>query len=95
MPQFVINFEKKNADEYLNMCNSYITSISLLRMGDTGSIMARDFHSISACIQQCFSDRKKNSLDNYNSKLRKVVCDLRSINSTTSYVLKTCLGWSL
>jgi len=53
--------------------------------------MARDFRTMTACVQQCFSNIDHN-LDNCETQLRKIIRDLRSNNTTTSYVMNTYLG---
>ena len=78
------NFEI-TAKEYKDISSCYDTNISLL---DTSSLVARDFHSISLYIQQCFSHKCPN-VKNYTTELHKIVCNLRADNAT-SYVLDKC-----
>jgi len=85
------NFEK-TADEYKDVCSDYEKNASLLRLVDTSNFVARNFHSISFCIQRCFFHGQSNSnMSIAKEELRKIVGDLRADNAT-SYVLNTYKG---
>jgi len=86
------NFQK-TANEYKDIYSSYHTNITLLRSTDLSSLITSEFHSISLCIQECFS-HKCPDVKSSKEKLRNIVCELRGDNST-SYVLNKCKGCRL
>jgi len=81
---------EKTADEYKDISYHYWINVSALRLVDTSSLVARHFHLISRCIQQCFCDRSYNSVST-KAELRKIICDLGTGNATC-YVLNTYKG---
>jgi len=83
------NFEK-TADEYKDISRAYKINVYALQLVDTLSFVARNFHSISCCIQQCFFNKSHNP-DSSKAELRKTIFDLRTDNAT-SYVLNAYKG---
>ena len=73
----------KTAGEYENIYYGHKFKIPQMRSH------VSSFHSISFCIQQCFSDVSHNSRVSV-TELRKSICDSKA-DSATSYVLNTYL----
>jgi len=82
------NFEK-TADEYKRICDDYDTKVSLLRLLHTSSYAAKNFLSISDCIQRHFANTS-HGMTSSNTELHQIIRDLRDDN--TSFVLNTYFG---
>ena len=83
------NFEK-TPSQYSDVQFKYAMNVSLLKLQDTSSFIARNFRSILVCVQQCFSDRTRISEKISKSELIRSICDLRDC-SGARYVLNTFL----
>ena len=83
------NFDK-TANEYGAIYHNYRINVSNIQLVNTSSLVARNFHSILVCIQQCFSHRYPN-MKSSTAELHKIVCSLRA-DDATSFVLKTYKG---
>ena len=79
---------EKTADEYNDISLDYKINVPALRLVDTSSFVARNFHSISCCIQQCFFDKSHNRGIS-EAELRITI--FRTDNAT-SYVLNAYKG---
>ena len=84
------NFEK-TASQYENDWSNYTPNASLLRLPDTSSFVARNFHSISVCVQRCFFDRARISEKITKAELPNIIHKLR-VCSGSSFVLNTLNG---
>ena len=77
-----------SVNDYAYISHSF--DISRLRLLDTSSFVARNFCSITVCIQHCFFDRPQNS-ESSKAELHKIVRDLRADNCKL-YTLNAYLG---
>jgi len=84
------NFEKTAEQYYYDIWFNYVMNVSLLRLSDSSSFVARNFCSIPVCIQRCFCDRTHAS-ESCKAELLKLINDTRGC-SATSHVLNTFLG---
>ena len=81
----------KTSSEYSNIQNNYNMQVSLLRLANSSTFIARHRSDISACVQNCFADSSY-AVKECKTKLHETVKDLSGFSDAASYVLNIWNG---